>query len=468
MGPTISIRSKRPVHVAHHVLAPLRRAIARHDHIHRGAYVRRFRDAYAHPATPCSMEQVVTTARASDFVLLGDYHACPVYQEFATDLLRRIADPARTQALAIEFVLTRDQHVLDAWLAGEIGERELRARLRFDDEWGYAWRPYFQLLQAARQADWKLLAVDCRLRAHPGRIRTRDRHAAQVIAEFRSAHPGAQLLVVIGESHLAPEHLPLQLRAAQHSAKMCTVLQNLDDLHWSPSCIGAEAAALSGHAFCVFTATPFDKYQGYRTQLAQWRCPQRRARRSGATRVYDLIDAALSLLGVEQYADEDSEHEPRYLVDHYPEVMTAATTRYVVAENTLHISDHDESNTAVEACRFVWHACQRSAGKQLAVRIDYLYLLASEYALATCAAQLIFPVAEASHADLGRALLTRTEAIRAGRTLGSLLAQCFRAGLISRSALRNLFFRRSKDDARSLYLHLLARTDPLKHLRRAA
>jgi len=42
-------------------------------------------------------------------------------------------------ALALEMVFTRDQYVLDEWVRGEISEEEMRAGIRYNDDWGYDW-----------------------------------------------------------------------------------------------------------------------------------------------------------------------------------------------------------------------------------------------------------------------------------------------------------------------------------------
>jgi hypothetical protein len=168
----------------------------------------------------------------------------------------------------------------------------------------------------------------------------------------------------------------------------------------------------------------------------------------------------LSVLRIEQFAAEDSDREPRYLVDHYPEVLEAAWERtlYDLSNNVLRVGADAATEMPLEAGRFVFHACRRTR-PNASMPIDYLYLLSYEQALATCMALLVSPALEINRsAECAPMLLSRMEAMRSGRCVGSQLAVAFRHGRISRSTLRHLFFHKSKDDARGLYLDLIRRT----------
>ena len=64
------------------------------------------------------------------------------------------------------------------------------------------------------------------------KIGARDRHAAHKLAEIRQRHPNAAIMVLFGESHLAPGHLPKALRERLPEERVLTVLQNVDALYW--------------------------------------------------------------------------------------------------------------------------------------------------------------------------------------------------------------------------------------------
>src|SRR5205085_5703 len=138
----------------------------------------------------------------------------------------------RPLLLALEMVFTRDQRVLDEWQRDATGNRELRHRLRFDAEWGYAWEPVLHLLETARSLAVPIFGVDCHPRGDLRRISARDRHAADKLAHLRATHPGSQMIVLFGESHLAPSHLPAELHRRLPGERVHTLLQNNDALYW--------------------------------------------------------------------------------------------------------------------------------------------------------------------------------------------------------------------------------------------
>jgi len=173
-------------------------------------------------------------------------------------------------ALGLEAVLACDQRHLDAWLQQRISEQQLRNALRFDEEWGYQWKPVFELLLAALRNECFVYGLDRGPRSNLRAIRRRDRHAAARIAEIRASQPQPALLVLFGESHLAPGHLPAALHKLRPEDKLVTVLQNCDALYWQlPSDSSGErpVVRIREHVFCVFTATLFEKYDSYRSYL---------------------------------------------------------------------------------------------------------------------------------------------------------------------------------------------------------
>ena len=109
------------------------------------------------------------------------------------------------------------------------------------------------------------------------KIGARDRHAADKISEIRQRHPDALVLVLFGESHLAPRHLPAQVRALLPEDRMLTILQNVDALYWraaGETIDHVEAVRVDDNVLCVFNATPLEKYENYRLYLN--RCDSRR------------------------------------------------------------------------------------------------------------------------------------------------------------------------------------------------
>jgi uncharacterized iron-regulated protein len=118
-----------------HALAAVRDDIGSQANGHGNGYLREFTQHYREyqfVLSPIELQQRIAAASA---VLIGDYHALPACQRFATELIETSARERRV-VLGVEAVLARDQQILDAWWRREISEHDLRRRLRFDREWG--------------------------------------------------------------------------------------------------------------------------------------------------------------------------------------------------------------------------------------------------------------------------------------------------------------------------------------------
>ena len=301
-------------------LAKVEREIRASDRNSDRKYLREFSEAYPSYHSVLSSSQLQQALASADILLVGDYHALANCQRYCARLVaERASRRQRPVVLAVEAIFARDQHIVDEWMRDEIDERELRERIRYDLDWQYDWMPFYELLQSARAYGAPVYGLDCMPRGDMRKISVRDRHATLKIAEIRAQHPAAQIIVLFGESHLAPSHLPAELSSLLPGEKLVTVLQNLDRLYWMAAGerkAPVEAVRVSDQAICVFNATPLEKYESYRLYLERWRC-ERAQPDDLAPLFYNLIDALLRFLGVDKYKPG------RYIsaiVDSLPEV----------------------------------------------------------------------------------------------------------------------------------------------------
>ncbi|HZR29644.1 MAG TPA: ChaN family lipoprotein [Terriglobales bacterium] len=233
-------------------------------------YLRDFYGAFQSYQCTVSQEQVESELLAADIVLLGDYHTLPASQHYAAQIVELMGQNGKSCCLGVEAIFAEHQALLDAWWKREISDQQLRLLLRFDDDWGYAWEPVRELLQAARGCGFRVCGLDSGPRSNLRAIRKRDRHAATRIAELRATDPRTAVLALFGESHLAPGHLPGMLRARRPKDRIVTILQNCDALYWQlavDSDGNKPAVQIADGVFCVFTASLFEKYDSYREYL---------------------------------------------------------------------------------------------------------------------------------------------------------------------------------------------------------
>src|SRR5437868_4337565 len=212
MATTSTLRLRRSA-AQLEALVQVEREIRASDNNGQRRYIRDFSEAFRTYQEVLSPEQLQAAVHAAGVLLVGDYHALPASQAYAAQVVEDLAGHGgRPVVLGLETVFARDQHILDEWAQDEIDEEELRDRLHFDTDWGYTWEPFYNLLQRARASKVAIYGLDCIPRTDMRRIGARDRHAAEKIAELREDHRQARIVVVFGESHFAPNHIPALVR----------------------------------------------------------------------------------------------------------------------------------------------------------------------------------------------------------------------------------------------------------------
>jgi uncharacterized iron-regulated protein len=475
-------------------LVGVEREIRAQDSQSRRKYVREFTRSFRTYQAILNHQEFHHALRAADVVLVGDYHALAASQRFAAGLVeQRSLAGDRAVVLGVETIFARDQHVLDEWWRREIDDGELRQRIRFDLDWGYDWAPFYELLVAARDHGEAIYGLDCMPRENLRKIAARDRHAAAKIAEIRDRHPEAVVFALFGESHLAPNHLPRELRKLMPEAKILTVLQNVDPLYWraaGESADQVEAVLVSDNVLCVFNATPLEKYESYRLFLDQWsRCD------SGpdfAPTVYNLVDSLAGFLEINRYSPHNST-QPKFLVDMLPEVHGHASdvmqrllsrkgigseqlepmltrvqergSAYFPEVNAFYMREFQLVHAAEDAARFLHHACRglphrlnghvESGTVKEERTVDVFYRRIVEHFLADFGSRVLYPSRSApvGNGPLSRAAFDKyaqaavhgdvkkfdSSALELGYRLGSLLYAAYLEGTIKPAALRRLF-----------------------------
>ncbi len=378
-----------------HALAKVEREIRATDPHSRRKYLREFAEAYtrySHVLTPPQLSEAILE---SDLLLVGDYHALPRSQQFAAELVEQLSRAGRKVVLGLEMVFARDQRFLNAWQRREIGDEQLRHRIRHDTEWGYSWEPLRDLLLRARAQGAEIRGLDCLPRGDLRRIAIRDRHAASKIEEIREEMPDAVQVILFGESHLAPQHLPRLVRNAFPDARVLVLLQNVDQIYWQASGERVDpvnAVRVDDGTICVFNSTPLEKYESYRQCIDGWLKDRPPGAPDVAPTFYNLIDAFLRFLNVDRCAPGcDARFAPGLLpevspvrelgslrallaspqraslsagpavrqgmskdeIDHVHSRLAEAGCCYVPSLNTLLVQQFDLRYAAEEAARFV-------------------------------------------------------------------------------------------------------------------
>jgi hypothetical protein len=483
MASTSSLRLRRS-EAQLHALAGVEREIRVNDPNGRRKYLQDFSQAFQSYESVIDRQQLGAEVRRGDIVLIGDYHALPAAQRFAATLLEERAQPGdRPVVLGLETIFSRDQHILDEWWRREIDAEELRQRIRFDLDWGYDWAPFYELLVTAREHADAIYGLDCMPREDLRKIGARDRHAVHKLSEIRQRHPHAVMLVLFGESHLAPGHLPKVLREKLPEERVVTVLQNVDALYWRAAGEPAErveAVRVSPDVVCVFNSTPLEKYENYRLHLSRWGRTDEEGPDLVPT-IYNLIDSLLRFLDIDRYSSHNGT-QPRFLVDLMPEVYCRASDGRLRQLLSRHHADGDETEAMVrhveergcvylpqvnafyvhefnmmyaaeEAARFLHHACRGLPAREKAAETGgsttHFYVRTMEYALGYFGSRVLYPARPEAGGAGSRELPEEAPASQRKKTeassqllgymLGNALYDAYLKGRVTRGMLRRWF-----------------------------
>lgn len=226
------------------------------------AYERRYRARIRSFARPLTSSDVLAQVRAADIVHVGDYHTLRVAQQSYRSLVEAALDSGRRVVLALEFVEGRFQPAVDRYLRGRCSERRFLesighgARGPFDLWAGF--RPIFEL---ARERGLEVLAIDRRARG-PRSLHLRDRYAGKRIAAAAAAPDRPLVMVLVGQFHAAPCHLPREVRRALGGTerRQLVAYQNCEPIYWALARRGeighAEAVELRPGELCLLNASP--------------------------------------------------------------------------------------------------------------------------------------------------------------------------------------------------------------------
>jgi hypothetical protein len=403
-----------------HALAEVERTIRATDTKCRRKYLRDFSEAFQSYRRVLKIRDLEQRLASCDIVLVGDYHALPASQHFTAELIEKLPATGKPVVLGVEAIVARDQHILDEWQHREIDSDELRSRIRFELDWGYDWQPFRELLERARAAGAKIFGLDCTPRQDMRSIRARDRHAAVKIAELRRENPDATTVILFGESHFAPTHLPRMVSELRPSDKVVTVLQNVDSLYWlsagEPDDL-VEAVEVSDDVVCVFSATPLEKYEHYRLCIERWKLFHS-GKLDLAPSFYNLIGSLFQFLNVNPYAT-GGVRGPEFLVDCFPEVWNVSSeeqlerllarrlsTRgsevrktlsqqgscFIPERNVIIAREFRMPWAAEQAARFVHSVCRGASRKPIGLSVeDMFYAKVMETALAFLGSKVLCP-----------------------------------------------------------------------------
>lgn len=231
-------------------------------------YAKNLEAEFRGPWKPAAEKDFISALGRARVVLSGDFHAYAQSQRAHLRILRDLT-PRRPVVLALECLPEWGAKALAAFMAGKINERRFLDEIKWDREWGFPWENYRPLLELARERGYEVRGLGG---APNSTLAARDRRMATVIQGLRGTNPESMVYVVVGEWHLAFNHLPRKVRGRSVKDEVLVLFQDNEQLYFRAARAGAPATEyLKGqdNRFCLMVSPPWMKWQSYLMYLEQ-------------------------------------------------------------------------------------------------------------------------------------------------------------------------------------------------------
>lgn len=375
-------------------------------------------------------DEVVRQVAEADVVYVGDYHTLKQAQRSFAKLARRLAQSPRQVVLALEFVQGRCQKHLDDWLARHIDDAAFLARIDYARHQIFGVWPNFKpIFELAREHKLPVVAID-RIGTGPGSLTRRDTYAAERLARLRAEHPDALVLVLVGQLHCAPPHLPRATARALAArglapAKELVVYQNAESVYWELTRRGleheVEAVEIRPGELCLVNTSPLIAQQSYldwvespddnaegEDPVAQVEATAPRKHFVEMARViarYLNLPVEHQLEGVEVYTAGDlsflqllrerGDFTPSELAAIRRQIL-ARESYYIPRARIAYLANLSLNHAAEEAAHFVRHAASGGMDLERGL-IDSFYARALEEAYAFFGSKIVNPRRKCAH-----------------------------------------------------------------------
>ncbi|MBU8897527.1 ChaN family lipoprotein [Corallococcus sp. M34] len=381
------------------------------------AYEARYRRRTAAYSRVVPLAFVHQQLQSSDVVYVGDYHTLPLAQQTYLELVERALTSGRRVVLALECVEGRHQAAVDAYLEGRLPERSLFSRLGLTGTSGFGPATGSRAVLAfARRLKLDVVGIDRRAQGERS-LALRDAYAAERIARAARAEDRPLVLVLVGQYHLAPCHLPLQVERAlgeDHARRGLVVYQNAEGIWWRLAREGrvgeAEAVELADGAVCLLNASPVVCQQSFLDYLeAEAGDAPLEVDRTAAERFREMseligrlagvpVGRALDSVEVTTAADSDVlariRRRGRFTQAEVSQLRKHILTResgYIPRARTAYLASLSLNHAAEEAAHFVRHCAVGDAMEAPRGASEAFYARCLEEALGFFGSKLVNP-----------------------------------------------------------------------------
>lgn len=226
-------------------------------------YERAYKKAVRDYQRIADQDEMIDAILENDVIYVGDYHTCNQSQRSFLRILKAVIQRDSSFVIGLELLHVGHQRTLDRYLEGKISEETFLKRIKLQEHWVFdLWENFKPLFDFCKYHNIRILAIDA---APDGSyVRERDEASAELMADFLASNPDTRIFVFIGDLHIAPPHLPRDMKRALNnrglSLEHLILFQNSEAIYWKLAEEGVddqvEVVRLNDGNFCRMNTPP--------------------------------------------------------------------------------------------------------------------------------------------------------------------------------------------------------------------
>jgi hypothetical protein len=325
-------------------------------------------------AFPSGMDAVLKKTEETGILLVGDFHTLWQSQRQFIKVLEALESREGAPVVLLEMAEARKNKILSMFLEDNISEKEYLDKSNYFSSWGFDFSHYLLILKYLKAMKLKAFGINS-----PGFLRERDTFMAREIFNISKKTDSRPIVVLVGDLHIAPAHLPREL--SKLGLSPATLYQNSETITLRRMREGRdpyEFFQLSQTDFLVNNTPPWIKMQSYLTWLEHGAealysmygyCPQEEDEEDESdftATVQNYIIALKDIFGLHNKKDDDFEiysmEDLSFLDDSYfrkepgktfAKIIKEARSLFMTHNNTIYTVFPDVNHTVEESMHYL-------------------------------------------------------------------------------------------------------------------
>ncbi len=234
------------------------------------AYQRRYLRQVSHYSHVANIEELKEALKKADIIFVGDYHTNKQSQRGFLRILKMVQEFSEPMNIALELIHRRYQSCIDEYLTGKIQEKDFLEKINLKKRWYFdLWKNFQPIFEFASYHHIPIFGVEAASQEEAS-LQERDKACAKQLSSLLNKN-AAKLLVLIGDLHIAPQHLPRELSKVLKEKKIkkniLSIYQNSEKIYWQLAEKEleekTEIVRIDSSSFCMLNTPPIIWQQSY-------------------------------------------------------------------------------------------------------------------------------------------------------------------------------------------------------------